>query len=131
MATKAIDTSDPTEAIIEPRLLNLKQVAAYLGCSAWTARDYVLAGYLPVVTLPGLRPRDGERPKPTLRRWLVDRVDLDRFIESRKSFSEAAQITPAMATAYSRHAKIPTNSRQMGRSSIQTRSIVNRQDVDQ
>jgi predicted site-specific integrase-resolvase len=70
---------------IPPRLLNLRQMAQYLGCSYWTARDYVLAGYLPVVELPPLRPREGERARKTLRRVLVDREDLDRFIEQRKA----------------------------------------------
>jgi hypothetical protein len=70
---------------IAPRLLNLHQTAEYLGCSYWTARDYVLAGLLPVVNMPPLRARDGERPRQTLRRVLVDREDLDRFIESLKT----------------------------------------------
>ena len=29
---------------VSPRLLNLRQMAEYLGCSYWTARDWVLAG---------------------------------------------------------------------------------------
>ena len=69
---------------VSPRLLNLRQMADYLGCSYWSARDWVLAGLVPVVALPPLRPREGERPRRTLRRVLVDRADLDAFIESRK-----------------------------------------------
>jgi hypothetical protein len=69
---------------IAPRLLSLKQAAEYLGCSYWTARDYVLAGLVPVVNLPPLRPREGDRAKTSLRRVLVDREDLDRFIEALK-----------------------------------------------
>jgi len=69
---------------VSPRLLNLRQMADYLGCSYWTARDWVLAGLVPVVELPPLRPREGERARQTLRRVLVDREDLDRFIEARK-----------------------------------------------
>lgn len=76
--------SRPQSTAIAPRLVNLKQMAEYLGCSYWTARDYVLAGFIPVVNLPPLRPREGERPRTTLRRVLVDREDLDRFIEARK-----------------------------------------------
>lgn len=68
-----------------PRLLSLQQMADYLGCSYWTARDWVLAGIIPMVELPPLRPREGERARKTLRRVLVDREDLDRFIEDRKS----------------------------------------------
>ena len=70
---------------IKPRLLNMRQAAAYLGCSFWTARDYILQGLIPVVNMPPLRPRDGDRQRKTLRRVLVDRADLDTFIETRKS----------------------------------------------
>ncbi len=35
--------------LIAPRLLNMRQAAAYLGCSFWTARDYVLQGLIRVV----------------------------------------------------------------------------------
>lgn len=68
-----------------PRLLNLKQVGQYLNCSYWTARDYVLSGVIPFVSMPALRPRPGERCKTSLRRVLVDRADLDALIESRKA----------------------------------------------
>ena len=64
--------------------MSMRQAAAYLGCSFWTARDYILQGLIPVVELPPLRPRQGERPRKTLRRVLVDRADLDAFIEVRK-----------------------------------------------
>ena len=69
---------------ITPRLLNMRQAAAYLGCSYWTARDYVLQGLIPVVDMPPLRAREGDRQRKTLRRVLIDRADLDAFIESRK-----------------------------------------------
>lgn len=78
-----VGSSQSTEAI-RPRLLNMRQAAAYLGCSFWTARDYVLQGLIPVVDMPPLRPRPGDRQRKTLRRVLVDRADLDAFIESRK-----------------------------------------------
>src|SRR5437763_12438359 len=70
---------------ISPRLLNLHQGAAYMGVSYWSLRDYVLAGLVPVIELPALRPREGERPRKTLRRVLVDIRDLDAFIETRKN----------------------------------------------
>jgi hypothetical protein len=70
-----------------PRLLSLRQAAAYLGVSFWSVRDWCLAGYLRTVELPALRPREGERPKDTLRRKLIDRVDLDAFIEQQKGVS--------------------------------------------
>jgi hypothetical protein len=69
---------------VMPRLFDLRQAAVYLGCSYWTVRDYVLAGLIPVVDLPPLRPREGERARKSLRRVLVDRADLDAFVESRK-----------------------------------------------
>lgn len=67
-----------------PRLLNMRQAAAYLGCSFWTARDYVLQGILPALNMPPLRARQGSRQRPALRRVLIDREDLDAFIEQRK-----------------------------------------------
>ena len=67
-----------------PRLLNLHQAAAYLGCSYWTVRDWVLAGHVPAIDLPPVRPRAGDRKKQRLRRVLIDRLDLDTFIETRK-----------------------------------------------
>ncbi len=68
-------------AALPPRLLNLKQAAAYLGVSYWTMRDWMLAGRLPVITLPGLRPREGAKARESLRRALVDVADLDAFID--------------------------------------------------
>src|SRR3954470_3599928 len=75
--------AQPNERI-RARLLNMRQAAAYLGCSFWTARDYILQGLIPVVDLPPLRAREGDGQRKTLRRVLVDRADLDAFIESRK-----------------------------------------------
>ena len=81
-------TSARSSAGTEPRLLSLQAGARYLGVSFWTLRDWVLAGYIASVQLPPLRPREGERARTTLRRVLVDREDLDRFIEARKRISE-------------------------------------------
>jgi hypothetical protein len=61
----------------------MRQAAEYLGCSFWTARDYILQGLIPVVNMPPLRAREGDRQR-TIRRVLVDRADLDVFIEARK-----------------------------------------------
>jgi Helix-turn-helix domain len=69
---------------IRPRLLNMRQAAEYLGCSFWTARDYILQGLIPIVDMPPLRAREGDRQRKVLRRVLIDRADLDVFIESRK-----------------------------------------------
>jgi hypothetical protein len=87
------------EPVIEPRLLDLRQAAQYVGVSYWTLRDWVLAGFVPAIALPGLRPREGERRKHSLRRVLVDRADLDAFIESRKNTST---FRPAIAPSIAR-----------------------------
>jgi hypothetical protein len=50
------------------RLLDLKAAEVYSGISAWTLRDLIASGDLPVV-----------RP-PRLRRIWIDRADLDRAI---------------------------------------------------
>jgi len=83
-APSSATAAEASRETIAPRLLNIRQAAAYLGCSFWTARDYILQGLIPVVALPPLRPRDGERQRRTLRRVLVDKTDLDAFIEARK-----------------------------------------------
>ena len=83
-------TSDTDTTIVEtlesetPRLLSMRQAAAYLGCSFWTARDYVLQGLIPSVDMPPLAPRPGSRRRKTLRRVLIDRADLDAFVASRR-----------------------------------------------
>jgi hypothetical protein len=82
---------------MNPRLLNLRQGAHYLGVSFWTIRDYVLAGYIPSVQLPPLRPREGDRDRLTLRRVLVDVRDLDAFVDGRKS---AASAGPTVSPDY-------------------------------
>lgn len=68
----------------QARLMNMRQVAHYLGCSFWTARDYILQGLIPAVEMPPLQARPGERQRETLRRVLVDRGDLDAFVDGRK-----------------------------------------------
>lgn len=78
-----VGDAQPRERV-KPRLLNMRQAAEYLGCSFWTARDYILQGLIPVVDMPPLRARQGDRQRKVLRRVLIDRVDLDGFIEARK-----------------------------------------------
>ena len=75
-----------------PRLLNMRQVAAYMGCSFWTARDYILQGLIPSIDMPPLKARPGDRQRRTLRRVLVDRADLDAFIETRKRPRAAVRV---------------------------------------
>jgi len=69
---------------VRPRLLNLKGAAAYLGVSYWSVRDYCLQGLIPVVQLPPLRAKAGDRQKANLRRVLIDVQDLNAFISDRK-----------------------------------------------
>lgn len=74
------------EEKIPRRLLNLHQSADYLGVSYWSVRDYCLQGLIPTVQMPALRPREGARPtNSSLRRVLIDRLDLDAFIAERKT----------------------------------------------
>ncbi len=78
--TNAVETPETDK----PRLLSMRQAAAYLGCSFWTARDYVIQGLIPSVDMPPLAPRPGSRRRKTLRRVLIDRADLDAFVASRR-----------------------------------------------
>src|SRR5262245_18062323 len=96
---------------VQPRALNLHQAALYLGISYWSVRDYVLAGLLPVIEMPALRPRERERPRANLRRVLVDRSDLVRFIESRKTYQVGSDFRPDGAGVLQSPApaKVPSN----------------------
>ncbi len=82
--THESETNTDAAPIDKPRLLSMRQAAAYLGCSFWTARDYVIQGLIPSVDMPPLAPRPGSRRRKTLRRVLIDRADLDAFIASRR-----------------------------------------------
>jgi len=72
--------SETAVPVLCPRLLDLKSAGQYYGVSYWTMRDLVFAGVIPHVTLPSPRTRDG-RP---IRRILIDRHDLDAFIDKNK-----------------------------------------------
>lgn len=70
----------PVLCPIPPRLLDLAGSARYVGVSGWTIRDWVAAGILRRVRLPGgAGSKDGE-----LHRLLFDRADLDRLVEQGK-----------------------------------------------
>ncbi len=94
----------PSEPVIVPRLLTLKQGAVYLGCSYWTLRDLALNGTVPVVRVPSGRiptgrPKGKRQPRVlvpstdsrvrSLRKVLVDRFDLDRLIATWKANGSA------------------------------------------
>jgi excisionase family DNA binding protein len=59
--------------------LDLRQAAAYLGLSYAETRELVIYGHLPHVRLPN--PRDHGR---TMRKYLLDPTDLDKFIAEHK-----------------------------------------------
>lgn len=58
---------------ISNRLLNVRQAAVYLGCSVWAIRDLI---------------RRKQVPKIKLGKFLVDRGDLDGYIERMKAAVE-------------------------------------------
>jgi hypothetical protein len=62
------------------RLLDLKAAASYCSISYWTLRDLALGGEIPIVRFPVPRARDGR----TIRRILIDKADLDVFIDRNK-----------------------------------------------
>jgi len=88
------------------RLLTLKQGAEYLGISYWTMRDLVLNGTVPAVRVPSGRITSGRNHRHkrqsrvlvpstdprvrSLRKVLVDRVDLDRLIQSWKDAARSS-----------------------------------------
>jgi excisionase family DNA binding protein len=55
---------------VEPRLLNIKRAAQYLGTAVWTVRELVWSRQIPYLQLG--------------RGYLFDIKDLDKFVESRK-----------------------------------------------
>ena len=63
----------------EPMLWTEKQAAAAMGISFWSCRELVAAGLLPVVRLPN--PLD---PRRAMRRKLIDRRDVEKFIAQHK-----------------------------------------------
>jgi hypothetical protein len=63
----------------EPRLLDLKSAANYLGISTSALRLLVDNGQISRVFLPNPR-----RPTESMDRFLVDKAELDRLIERNK-----------------------------------------------
>ena len=85
--SKSRPTKGTTDVERDPpiaRLLDLKAAGRYLGVSYWTVRDLVFGGLIPSVKIPCPRTNDGR----TIRRLLVDRRDLDAFIEKNKEFEQ-------------------------------------------
>lgn len=65
--------SSKSQAVLEPRLLRTDEAAHYLGMGSKAIRQLILSGQLPYVQM-----KPGNSP------FLLDRRDLDRFIETRK-----------------------------------------------
>lgn len=93
-----------SEPAIVPRLLTLKQGARYIGVSYWSLRDLALNGTIPIVRVPSGRiptgrPKGKRQPRVlvpatdsrvrSLRKVLVDRLDLDRLIGTWKANGSA------------------------------------------
>jgi len=76
MKTKSKPERNPS---LEQRVLGLHEAAQYTGLSYWTLRELVLAGKIPRVLIP-----DPWQAGRSLRRILIDRHDLDKFIDSCK-----------------------------------------------
>jgi hypothetical protein len=60
------------QRIDNPRLLPLKDAAAWLGLTTWAMRERIWAGQIPVVQFPGGR------------KQYIDRQDLESFIFQNK-----------------------------------------------
>ncbi len=53
-----------------PRLLNVRDAAAYLGTTVWFIRNLGWSATLPIIKLGN--------------RWLFDKADLDAFVDAQK-----------------------------------------------
>jgi hypothetical protein len=69
-----------TKLDAQPRIKNLHEAVDYLGLSYWTIRDLIHAGIIPTVKIPSARAGDGR----AIRRILIDKCDLDAFINGNK-----------------------------------------------
>jgi hypothetical protein len=69
-----------SSAPLSPRLLDLRAAAHYTGLSTWTLREFLLSGELPVVRFT----RPGSQRREDLRRVLIDRADLDVWIDGHR-----------------------------------------------
>lgn len=68
--SKATASKAPAPAIA-PRLLTIRESAFYLSATVWFIRSKIWSGELPALTLG--------------KRLVVDKVDLDRFVEKQKA----------------------------------------------
>jgi len=71
-----ITTNKKAQGILNPRLLPIKEAAAWLGLTVWAMRERIWAGQIPVVQFPGGR------------KMFIDTQDLERFIQRNKRLIE-------------------------------------------
>lgn len=64
-----------TKPAIEPRMLNLKQAAAYLGATVWFVRTLIWNRRIPFVKFGN--------------KLLLDKKDLDAFVDAQKVAARA------------------------------------------
>ena len=69
---KTVKKAQGIQRPLHPRLLPLKEAAAYLGLSVWSMRERIWAGDIPVVQFPGGR------------KQFIDTNDINQFIERNK-----------------------------------------------
>ena len=69
---KTVKKAQRNQGPLRPRLLPLKEAAAYLGLTVWSMRERIWAGDIPVVQFPGGR------------KQFIDTEDISRFIERNK-----------------------------------------------
>ena len=83
-------TPDMKSRACQPRLMNMRAAAQYIGVSYWTMRDYIADSILPSVILPSSRRRKKggaivrRAGDMDARRIYVDRADLDALVEKCK-----------------------------------------------
>lgn len=65
-------TVKTAQGITNPRLLPLKDAAAWLGLTVWAMRERIWAGQIPIIQFPGGR------------KQYIDTQDLEAFIQRNK-----------------------------------------------
>ena len=64
--------------VVTPRLLDIKDAAAYLGVSEWSLRSWIADGLIKPIELPSV-----SKTREKNRRLLFDVKSLDVFVDSR------------------------------------------------
>jgi hypothetical protein len=80
MRTNSKATKPGEQTLLQKRILGLHDAAEYTGLSYWTLRELFVCGKIPSILIPNPKFNDGR----SLRRILIDRKDLDDFIDACK-----------------------------------------------